>query len=163
MFLGYYFFFLKFQLVPLKFHTRLWTSTPQICIWLTFDLKIKRNFSIVNPMKLILVPNSVFLSMIDSLVHFKIRSAVTWLNIQYGRHPKEPKLNTRIAVVLLSSGMWSWCLLQCFWVWSIHLCISKCTQRLHDLKSNMATTKHGKNHKQCWLWYYWAQETDLGV
>ena len=63
--------------------------TPKIA-----KIKNKHNFGIINPMKLILVPNSMFLSMIYSLVYLK------------------------------------------------------CTQRSHDLESNMAATPKSPNQEQ---------------
>ena len=41
-------------------------------------IKNKHNFGIINPMKLILVPNSMFLSMIYSPVYLKMHSEFTW-------------------------------------------------------------------------------------
>ena len=41
-------------------------------------IKNKHNFGIINPMKLILVSNSMFLSMIYSLVYLKMHSEFTW-------------------------------------------------------------------------------------
>ena len=43
--------------------------------------KNNHNIGIIDPTKLILVPISVFLSMIYSLVHLKMHSGVTWLEI----------------------------------------------------------------------------------
>ena len=41
-------------------------------------IKNKHNFGIINPMKLILVPNSMFLSMIYSVVYLKMHLEFTW-------------------------------------------------------------------------------------
>ena len=41
-------------------------------------IKNKHNFGIINPMKLILVSNSMFLNMIYSLVYLKMHSEFTW-------------------------------------------------------------------------------------
>ena len=49
-------------------------------------IKNKHNFDIIEPRKVILVSNSMFLSMIYSLVHLKMHFEVTWPEIQYGRH-----------------------------------------------------------------------------
>ena len=63
--------------------------------------------------KVIFVSNSMFLSMIFSLVHLKMHSDFTWPGIQYGRHPKDPKSRPCMTVVSLSSKRWSWCLIPC--------------------------------------------------
>ena len=49
-------------------------------------IKNKHNFDIIEPRKVILVSNSMFLSMTYSLVHLKMHFEVTWPEIQYGRH-----------------------------------------------------------------------------
>ena len=85
-------------------------------------IKNKHNFGIINPMKLILVSNSMFLSMIYSLVYLRMHSEFTWPQIQYSRHPKELKSRTSMTVVSLSSKRWFLCLIPSFCVWSIHLC-----------------------------------------
>ena len=46
--------------------------------WPTPKIKNKHNFGIINPMKLILVPKSMFLSMIYSHVHLKMHPEFTW-------------------------------------------------------------------------------------
>ena len=51
-------------------------------------IKNKHNFDIIEPRKVILVSNSMFLSMIYSLAYLKMHFEVTWPEIQYGRHWK---------------------------------------------------------------------------
>ena len=84
------------------------------------------------------MPTSMFLSMIYSLVHFKMHSEVAWPEIQYGHHQTWQKSQTMLTLVLLSPGNWSGCVILCSWVWSIHLCTYNSTQKSPDLKSNMA-------------------------
>ena len=101
--------------------------------------KIKNKYGrgIIELKRVIFVSNSMFLSMIHSLVHLKMHSEFTCSGIQYGRHSKDPTSRTSMTVVSLSSKRWSWCLISSLFFYHFSMIYS-----LVHLKNALSHTFH---------------------